>query len=126
VRDKEGLIDKSGRVILAPRYDEIFPFSEGFAPARLDGRWGFIDKAGKLVIPIKFDSAWVFHSGLAAVKKSKWGFIDKTGAFVIAPRFDEITYNNPEPFEKGVAKVKTYDGWGCITRTGEGIECPAQ
>jgi hypothetical protein len=67
----------------------------------------------------------------AITRNIGWGLsvaelIDKSGKFVIAPRFDEIAYDNPEPFDKGVAKVKTYDGWGCITRTGEGIECPTQ
>ena len=124
--DREGLIDKRGRVIMPPQYDDINPFAEGLASVKLNGQWGFIDKAGKLVIPIQFDHAWVFHNGLAPVAKGKWGFIDTAGKFVIFPRFDEIAYNNPEPFDKGVAKVKTYDGWGCITRSGEGVECPTQ
>lgn len=77
-------------------------------------------------MPLQFDHAWVFHSGLAPVAKWKWGFIDRTGKFVIAPRFDEVPTITLSPSDKGIAKVKTFDGWGCITRIGEGVDCPVQ
>jgi hypothetical protein len=40
---KEGLIDKTGRVIIPWPYKNQFPsFSQGLARVRVGGKWGFI------------------------------------------------------------------------------------
>ena len=66
-------------------------FSEGLAPAWLDGKWGYIDKTGAVVIQPRFASADRFSEGLAfvthGIDNSTGGYIDKTGAYVIQPRY---------------------------------------
>jgi len=88
---KWGFIDKAGKYVIKPQFDDAWQFSEGLAPVKLENRWGFIDKAGKYVINHQFDEAWWFSEGLAPVKSgSKWGFIDKAGRYVIRPQFENI------------------------------------
>ena len=125
----EALIDKHGKFVVGPRYNRIDPFSEDLAGVKLKGLLGFIDRTGRLVIPIQFDEVQGFGGGLVAARRgriSKWGFVDKTGHFLIMPRFDEVaTVGGEYAFSKGYAKVKTDAGWGCITKTGEGVDCPS-
>ena len=66
---KYGFIDKSGKVVIEPQFDDVGPFSEGFAGVEKDGKWGFIDKSGKVVIEPQFDDAEPFSEGLAKVRR---------------------------------------------------------
>lgn len=69
-------------MVVAPRFEKAFPFREGLAPAKLDGKWGYIDKTGKFVIEPKFDGAYPFSEGLAMVKVGRAvGSVDKTGRY---------------------------------------------
>lgn|GEM_PF-2692943 len=93
VRTKYGLIDKTGKVILEPKYDYIYGYSDGLAKAKLDDKIIFIDVNGKVAIEPQFREVGDFNNGLAAVKDNndKYGFIDKTGKVVIQPQFDAYT-----------------------------------
>ncbi|MCE5324185.1 WG repeat-containing protein [bacterium] len=104
---KCGYIDKTGKIVIEPRFGYAQPFSDGLAAVMTGemkpGRkwtWGYIDKAGKFVIEPKFPFAESFSEGVAAVCVGdfsipskdindfpKWGYIDKTGKMVITPQF---------------------------------------
>jgi hypothetical protein len=52
VGDKWGYIDKTGTMVIQPRFDEIASFSAGLALVCLDDAddtWAYIDKTGKVV-----------------------------------------------------------------------------
>jgi hypothetical protein len=65
---KWGFIDKTGKVIVTPKYDDAMSFSEGLARVLLNGKVGLIDKTGKEIVPPKYDEVRDFHEGLARVK----------------------------------------------------------
>ncbi|EGQ2639350.1 WG repeat-containing protein, partial [Campylobacter coli] len=50
-----GFIDRSGKFVIEPKFDDAWNFNEGLAGVELNGKWGFIDKSGKIVIEPKFD-----------------------------------------------------------------------
>ncbi|MBY0497074.1 MAG: WG repeat-containing protein [Cyanobacteria bacterium] len=81
------VIDKSGKVIVAPgTYSNIDGFSEGFAAVRLGDKSGFVDEEGRLVIAADYDYAFAFQNGLARVAAlGKIGYINKSGTFVVNP-----------------------------------------
>src|SRR5512140_1506705 len=54
---KWGYIDRTGRVVVAPRFDEAARFSEGLAPVRAGKQLGYADPAGKLVLVPAFGPA---------------------------------------------------------------------
>lgn len=104
---KEGFIDAKGRVIIAPQFDKVKPFSEGLAAVMIGDKWGYIDRAGKVVINPRWknNDGWFpavspFREGFAAViEYSSWGvrddsnywtykcgYIDKAGKYVIQPK----------------------------------------
>jgi len=65
--EKYGLMDSTGKVILAPKYDWIGPFSEGLAYAKLGTQGMYIDTKGTLVFSIGNLAGKPFENGLAMV-----------------------------------------------------------
>ena len=66
--DKVGFIDKAGRQVIPPRYENAQPFSEGLAAVKIEGKYGYIDRSGKMVIPPRFKDAGPFSEGLALIR----------------------------------------------------------
>jgi hypothetical protein len=85
---------RSGKVVIKPKFDLTFHFSEGLAAVEIGGKWGYINKAGKMVIaPKELEHVEDFHHGLAFVttKDGKYGYIDTSGKYVWTPT---LLYNN--------------------------------
>jgi len=94
---KWGFIDKQGKIVITPQFDEAVGFHEGLAAVGVGGKYGFIDRTGRIVINPVFDSTMPFDGGLAQVTvneasgddsakaKYKFGFIDKTGKYIWQP-----------------------------------------
>lgn len=96
---KFGYQDSIGNIIIAPKYDYVKDFSQGFAQVNIGGsyyvtewgytyfkggKWGFIDSTGKEITPIKYDDISDFSGGRALVGISeKFGYIDTTGKEVV-------------------------------------------
>lgn len=47
LKTKIGYIDATGKVIIEPRFDGGWKFSEGFACVVIDGKTGFINESGE-------------------------------------------------------------------------------
>jgi hypothetical protein len=101
-----GYIDKTGHLVIQPKFVYGNSFSEGLAAVAVEStssllapkivKWGYIDRTGKYIIQPQFEKAYPFHDGVAIVgKKSdksdeiRYGFIDKTGKYIIQPQFIE-------------------------------------
>ena len=63
---KWGYIDKTGKVIIEPKFDEAADFSEGLARVKVGIFYGFIDFSGDFVIKPQFTWVKSFSEGLAA------------------------------------------------------------
>lgn len=84
-----GFVDKSGKQIINPQFDEVGDFHDGkCAVKNKEGKWGYIDKSGKIVINHQFHSAAAFKDGQAVVTlDDKAGVIDNDGKYTINPQF---------------------------------------
>ena len=112
---KYGYIDKTGKMLISPQFDDAGSFFDGLAGVRTGPKWGYIDKTGKMVISAQVDFARPFSEGLAGVRTGpKWGYIDKTGKMVIPPQFDQAS-----DFLGGLARVMVVDKDGYIDKTGK-------
>ena len=112
-----GFIDWTGKVVIPPKYDNAFDFSEGFAYVIKNGKGGFIDKTGKEITSFQYDATLGFSEGFAAVKKgSKYGFIDTTGEEVVPCTYDDVL-----SFSQGLAAVQKGGKWGFIDKAGEEV-----
>jgi hypothetical protein len=111
---KWGYMDKTGRVVIEPKYQLAWDFHEGLACVGEKALRGFIDKTGKVVIEPKYGWAGYFREGFARVNVHKnrygehvewyratggWRYIDKAGG---KSRFG-VTYGaRPHDVSEGV------------------------
>lgn len=77
VNDKWGFLDRTGKIIIEPRFDAaVGSFSEGLASVLVDGKYGFLNNTGIMIIKPQFDGVHDFSDGLAWVYRgSKSGLI---------------------------------------------------
>lgn len=123
IKEKWGFIDKEGKIVINPQFEDVGSFSEGLAPISQkkdkdskDMIWGYIDKEGKILINPQFATASIFKNGRAIVgdgKKS--GYIDNKGLYIINPQFDEARLFSDD----GLAAIKQGDNWGYINQEGK-------
>ena len=114
-RGKFGYMDSSGKVVIKPRFDQAYPFTEGVAAVRIGNKAGFIDPSGQPVAPFRFNTASPFSDGLAEVsviegsgrnRNFPCGYIDHSFQFVIKP---QTKFDCDGSFQEGFAVVSTYD-----------------
>ena len=100
---KRGYFNKyTGRVVIAPKYDHAWIFSDGVASVEENGYIKFIDAAGRVVIDnkLRYDPSmegYVFHGGYCVVEcdgGGRWGLMDKTGQMVLPREYSYIYPTN--------------------------------
>jgi hypothetical protein len=116
-----GYIDETGELIIAPRFDEASPFSEGLAFVEGEGFRGLIDRHGRTVARV---DGYVedFHEGLAVGKpegSSLWGYIDHSGRFAIKAQYVFV-----DDFSEGLAGVVVNGKYGFVNKNGEMVIQP--
>ncbi len=122
-----GYKNKTGKIIIEPKYDKAFEFSEGLAGVRQNGKWGFIDKTGREIVKPRYDYVGAFHNNIAQVNTGgkvdgygnedggKWGLIDRTGKEIVPPKYDEVY----RYFIEDYMIVKLNRKYGVIDNTGK-------
>ena len=113
---KWGFIDASGEVVVAPRFDGIYPMwgaRVGWQQSRMHNRYA-VNIGGTSSRDAVIDL-------LAKTTGGKWGFIDRSGTMVIEPQFDMVLY-----FQENLAPVNV---GGEVRRwhiSGEGHRVPLE
>lgn len=89
--EKEGFINKEGKIVIPPSYDKAFRFSGDIAIAIINRKYVLINKKGSVISDQSYDDALYFKNGLCSVKlNKKWGCLDTTGKIVIPIIYDRI------------------------------------
>jgi len=110
---KWGYIDRAGKIVIKPQFEDALILIEGLGPVKKDGKWGYVDKSGKIVIQPQFIEARPFSEGLAAVNPLglKWGYLDasfaRTGKLATEAKYEEAGR-----FSQGLAIVEFGTGLG--------------
>lgn len=139
VKGKWGFVDKTGKVVVNPIYEDALDFRDGLAAvSKKDEKkdevlWGYIDKNGAVKINFQFvkDKEKMFcepgsfYEGLAFTSSDgkQWGCIDKEGKYQINPQF-EGDFGNPYEFKNGVSVVSQGGSYGFIDKKGKYIVNP--
>src|SRR5690606_25178741 len=130
---KAGFKDQSGKIIIAPKYDDYrtkdasrTKDDEVYRVA-INEKWGLIDgKTGKELTSLKYEKINAFSDGLAGVLLDlKWGFVDKNGKEVFPLKYDEPSadgvYGVGYDFYDGIAVVSIGYKYGVIDKTGKEV-----
>ena len=100
---KRGYFSKNtGKVVIAPKYDHSWIFSDGLACVDDDGHIKFIDVTGKVVIDKNMSyipnmEGYVFHGGYCVVDTDdgeQCGLMDKKGNIVLPMEYSSIHPSN--------------------------------
>jgi hypothetical protein len=115
---KWGFQDKDGKVVIAPRFDDVGDFHEALAYVRSGSKYGFVDFSGKLVIDTIFDDVTDMRNGYAGVVfNGKSGFIDPAGRFTPLPQGELRFYTadfSTLAFSGGLAVARLGSAYGYI------------
>jgi len=134
---KAGLINRMGKIIIPPRYDEIFddaahgyyyPFVRDKninadtlpenSPLFYQGLYGLADTTGKIIAAPQFDEQPVWGENFFRVRiNSKYGYADKSGKIVIPAQWEYAT-----AFNEGKAIVSDNGKTAIINTKGEGLQ----
>mgnify|MGYP001238084409 CR=1 FL=1 len=105
---------KTGRVDIECRFDEVSEFTEKITSVRIGQLWGFIDQKGKMVIQPKFDRVEDLVDGRFWVKNSHGSFlIDRKEKIFVSLIYDEVG-----SFSEGLCWVKKDEKYGFINKQG--------
>jgi hypothetical protein len=106
---KWGYMDRNGKTIIPPQFDDEGDFFNHRAKVRMDRKWGYIDEAGRMAVQPQFDNAGDFREELAPVQSGRrWGFIEPSGKFVVVPEFQAAG-----EFHDGLARFEVWDKIKC-------------
>lgn len=114
---KWGYIDRSGKVIVAPRYDQAFEFSDGLGAVREGKLWGYLDSSGQVRIPIKFEQLLAFpfcgESALVYDPRANVALLGRNGEVTPKPEWEKAV-----DCHGGVMAVRQKRKWGYFTAAG--------
>ena len=136
VNGKYGLINRSGKIVIEPRFDAISKPSEGIFKVNIggftmvlsplappaerptdlrDGKWGFIDTSGILILEPQFDFVGSFYHGAATISQGALdGLIDRKGRILFPPQYNEIV-----PFSDSLLQVRKDKLFALMNFSGE-------
>lgn len=84
-------VNREGTLSTFEETSKLYPFSNGLAIARWNGKIGFINNKMEWVVQPQYDAARAFHNGYVSVKlDSRWGVIDEEGNVIVEPKFMDI------------------------------------
>ncbi len=119
-----GLLDRAGRWVSPPAWDEIGGFREGLCAVRKGERWGFLNERGMVGVAVAWDAVGDFHAGLCPVRKGDlWGYIDAQGNLALEPAWQEA-YPFIGEGDAAWARVRGEAGFGFIDTTGKAVVRP--
>lgn len=73
-----GYLDRNGKRVIDPQYEDAWPFSDGLALVRINGLYGYIDKDAYFIIPPSYKKAESFKNGVAIIEyDGAVAYIDK-------------------------------------------------
>lgn len=118
---KWGYIDRTGKIVIEPRFDQPGDFCDGIARVEINEQAQYIDKTGAVAFTLPYEYSGDLREGLIGVciTRKKCGYADRSRALVIAPRFHQV-----ENFSEGLAAVEVNGRWGVIDKTGRFVVKP--
>ncbi len=117
--EKFGLISKTGRLILEPKYDEFATIGQGLISYKKDGIWGVMNQEGKKLFAPTFHEVMPFPNGSPVTKvrlSRSYGLLNRMGKLLTRVNYRKIeVYQNKAkcylPNQITVVDFDTHGNW---------------
>ena len=117
-KDKYGIYDEKGKIVLRCDYDEILLNRKKDLLVKQDNKWGVYSKKGKRLTPIRYDVIKEFINDKAVVYiNGQFSFLNNNYAEVIPFRKGHLSTFNDD----GMANFRIHDKVGKIDTAGKVI-----
>ena len=93
-------------------YDELAPFSEGYAAVKRGGKWGYINTKGEEIIPCEYEEADGFREGCAKVRKGTETSYIKTKGEDVTPKIYSRKTENEKDMLYELFSINDENNWG--------------
>lgn len=110
-RDNQGLIDRSGKVILKAQY-RVGGSRDGLVQVSQGDKTGLMNFKGEFVLDIKYQAISGKLPEIFVKIDNKWGSVDKTGKYVIEPQYKDIELFN----DYGIGAIYTDGAYVLINK----------
>ncbi|MBK8704789.1 MAG: WG repeat-containing protein [Saprospiraceae bacterium] len=88
---KIGLLNREGKEIIAPRYEDLKVLDSTLIAVMDYGEWMVINLHGQVVLNKGYTRVQVWDGEyLAFLQNKKWGIVNKYGRLIAEPRYDEV------------------------------------
>ena len=92
------------------QYDELYPFSEGLAAVRKNGKFGFIDTNGDLIVSCQYDQVGPYSDGVFIILDNDYnlsiadkdGYVTKT-KYKLNPQYYGLHYTGDQKYRSSFA-----------------------
>ena len=92
-KQKYGLIDNKGSIILPAIYNYIEYYTKDFSKIYLSDKVGYIDKTGEIIVPIEYDDAIAIDSENNGLDNYFW--VKKNGKWgILCVSYKRLNHNN--------------------------------
>ena len=103
----------------AVAFERLGMYSDGYAAARENGKWGVIDHSAKWLIPAEYDEVIMDELGRCYAREAVFVRSGDTVRLYSGGRLTGETYDDARPFSnEGYAAVKRGGAWGFIDLQG--------
>lgn len=100
-------------------FDELGMYSNGYAPAKSDGKWGMVDTTGtEWLIPAEYEGVAQDLVGRAYAQNAVFMFREGQALLLVDGEETGNVYEDARPFSDGWAAVKRDGKWGFIDTQG--------
>jgi|HubBroStandDraft_2_1064218.scaffolds.fasta_scaffold28628_3 hypothetical protein len=116
-----GYMDRTGKTVIEPRFDNVSRFSEGVAAVEVKDHWEYIDKTGAVAIRLpkshsqRVGDAEPFQSGLALIRYDR----GRKSSFVSLNHSGRVMMRGVGNFNEGLAPVAAHGKTGFVDVTGK-------
>ncbi len=94
-----GLLDKGGRELVRPRYEDLKVLDSTLIAVRERGEWMVIDLEGRMVLDRGYERVQVWNNRYLTYRRNgKWGIVDRGGRELAPARYDEIALEKQRYF----------------------------
>ena len=113
-----GAVDRSGREVIAPKFETFSKISKNFYKLLHKGKWYVYSRPySRLITKGEYDNYYAFSTKYVIVKsKRQLGLLDWLGNAILAVQYNEI-----QPYGKNQFRVNKKGKWGIVKAGDEAI-----